>query len=311
MSEAMVKREEFSSEESTAIVETSSTAVAAQAKAKTEAHFIMAMKRPRDLMVARGKLLDACKRPGFARSALYRKPIGREHIEGPSVRFAEEVIRCLGNIQPETAVIYDDKEKRIVRVSVTDLESNVPYSTDVVIEKKVERSRVQEGQKVFGQRKNSRGYTTYIVEATEDDLQVKQAAIVSKALRTNALRLLPGDLLEEAIAQIKATLQNEHAQDPAAAKKAAADYFARLGISAAQIKKYLGHDLSEATPDEMVELRGIAEAIKDKETTWDEVMESRRGASDDGEPDDLRVKVMNKAKAKTVEVEAETSEESA
>lgn len=275
---AMVVREGFSSNESTALVETSSTAVAAQAKAKVEAHFIVAMKRPRDLMVVREQLLKACRRPRFAETARYTKPIGGSKVSGPSVRFAEEAIRALGNILPETSIIYDDAQKRIVRVTVTDLEANVPYSTDVIIEKTVERSSVRPGQRVISQRQNSGGKTTYTIEATEDDLLVKQAAIVSKALRTNALRLLPGDLLEEAMDEVQRTIREGVAIDPDAAKKRMADNFARIGISPAELKKYLGKDLSQATPDEMAELHAVGMAIGDKETTWVEALEAKRGS---------------------------------
>ncbi|HEY0840283.1 MAG TPA: hypothetical protein VGD74_08855 [Vulgatibacter sp.] len=292
---AMVQREGFSQNESLSVVETSSAAVAAQAKAKTEAHFIMALKRPRDLMVARGKLLDACRRPGFAAGAIYRVPRGGKTIEGPSVRFAEEAIRALGNIQPEMAIVYDDAEKRIVRVTVTDLEANVPYSTDIVIEKKVERSSVKQGQKVYGQRINSSGKTAYIVEATEDDLQVKQAAQVSKAIRTNALRLVPGDILEEAIAQARATMRDENARDPAAAKKRIADNFAHIGVSPAELKRYLGRDLSEATPDDLAELHSIGMAIKDRETTWKEALEAKLGTASERQAKDLHSKIAQAA----------------
>ena len=50
---------------------------------------------------------------------------------------------------------------------------------------------------------NSYGDTVYLVEATEDDLLTKQAAHVSKVIRTAALRLLPSDILEEAMEQLK------------------------------------------------------------------------------------------------------------
>ena len=122
--------------------ETAATAVAAQARAAVESRYIMAMQRPRDLDAARLAILKECKRPGFAAVARYRKPVG-DGIEGPSIRFAEAAIRCMTNMLPETATIYEDQEKRIVRVSVTDLEANVTYSGDVTIEKTVERTKLK------------------------------------------------------------------------------------------------------------------------------------------------------------------------
>jgi hypothetical protein len=45
----------------------------------------------------------------------------------------------MGNVLPESTIIYDDPQKRIVRVTVTDLEGNVTFSKDVVLEETVER----------------------------------------------------------------------------------------------------------------------------------------------------------------------------
>ncbi|HYG12344.1 MAG TPA: hypothetical protein VD835_20545, partial [Pyrinomonadaceae bacterium] len=99
--------------------ETSTTALAAQAKAQIEARYIVAMQRPRDMDTVRTKLLKECSRPGFAKVARYSKPVGGSKIEGPSIRFAEAALRCMGNVVPESFVVWDDEEKRVVRVSVT------------------------------------------------------------------------------------------------------------------------------------------------------------------------------------------------
>jgi hypothetical protein len=267
--------EAFGSTELARVAETASTAVAARAKAEIESRYIMALQRPRDMDGVRSRLLKECKRPSFARVARYHKPIGNG-IEGPSIRFAEAAIRCMGNITPETAVVYDDAEKRIIRVSVTDLEANVPYSQDVTIDKVVERSTVRGGQTVIGQRTNSRGQRTYLVAATEDDLLNKQGALISKALRTMALRLLPGDLLDECMTTVVATLKSDTAQDPDAERKRLLDCFDALHVPVAEIKEVLGHDLGTASPAELTRLRGIYVGIRDGNTTWAEVMEAAR-----------------------------------
>jgi hypothetical protein len=175
--------------------------------------------------------------------------------------------------------VYDDREKRIVRVSVTDLEANVTYSRDVTVGKTVERSSVKEGQEVFGSRENSRGQTTYTVAATEDDLLNKEGSLVSKAMRNLALRLVPGDVLDEAEAKIKATRQNKAAEDPEAARKKLADAFASLGVSPSDLKAYLGQELASVSPSQIAELRGLYTSLRDGEVTWREVMAERTEAA--------------------------------
>src|SRR5882672_918375 len=113
--------------------ETSADVLAAQAKATIEARYLVAMKKPRDLDTVRERLLKECKRPGFAKVARYNKPIGKG-VQGPSIRFAEAAIRCMTNISVDSAAIYDDPEKRIIRVTVVDFESNVPWSQDITVQ---------------------------------------------------------------------------------------------------------------------------------------------------------------------------------
>src|SRR5690606_30613711 len=101
--------------------------------------------------------------------ARYHKPIG-QGIEGPSIRFAEAAIRCMTNILVEQAVTYDDATRRVVRVTVTDLESNTAYWRDVTIPKTIERSKAEAGRVIYSQRANSRGAITYTVSATDDEI---------------------------------------------------------------------------------------------------------------------------------------------
>ena len=274
-STALARREDFGGTELTHQPETASTAVAAQAKAAIEARYILAMRRPRDFSQVRVQLLRECQRPGFAQSAWYKKPIGKG-VEGFSVRFAEAAARCMTNIMPEVITVYDDREKRIVRVSVTDLEANVTYSKDVTISKTVERSSVKEGQEVFSSRQNSQGRATYLVAASEDDMLQKEGSLVSKAMRNMLLRLVPGDILDECEDVIMETRRRgENAQDPDAARKKIVDAFASLGVMPADLRAYLGQEIASVSPAQLQQLRDIYTAIKAGELTWKDVIADR------------------------------------
>lgn len=277
---ALSVREDFAGQEIQQVAETASTAVAAQARAAVESRYVMAYKRPRDWDGVRVALLKECSRPGFAASARYHKPIGKG-VEGPSIRFAEAALRCMGNVLAEVTVIYDDDRKRIVRVSVTELEGNLSFPTEIVVEKTVERKQLKQGQQALGSRTNSYGDRVYLVAATEDDLLNKQAALVSKALRQNGLRLLPGDIQEECMDRVIEVLKNADAADPDAAKKKMADAFAALGVQPAQLREYLGHELGQCSPAELGDLRALWVAIRDGETTWSAAMENETAVAKD------------------------------
>jgi len=266
--------------------ETALGASAAQAKAMVEARFVMALHRPRDMDSVRLRVLKDCKRPGFAESARYRRPVGKkkndetgrweeQYAEGPSIRFAEAAVRAMGNIDIQTPTLYDDDTKRVIRCSVTDLETNATWSKDFTVNKTVERRKLKEGQKPLGTRPNSFGETVYIVHATDSEVEVKTAAEISKAVRTLGLRLVPGDILDEAMAQCVATLRNADAADPDAARKKLVDAFDAIGVKPSDLRNYLEHDVGSCSPAELGELRALYVTIRDGETTWKDVMQAR------------------------------------
>lgn len=276
-SKALATVEGFGTLERQQIVETAAIAFAAQAQAAVQARYVMAMKNPRDIDVYRAAILKECKRPGFAAVAMYSKPQGGTNIEGLSVRFVEAALRCFRNTYNPTEVIFDDEEKRIIRQTVSDLEANVTYPKDITVMKRVERRKPRDGQRVLDKRTNSSGQIVYVVEASDDEIQVKEAALASKALRTNGLRVLPGDITDECRALIKKVLSDENAKDPELARKRVSDSYAFYNVGPEQLGKYLGKPLAQATPDELRDLVATYNAIVDKETTWQDVLEARLG----------------------------------
>ena len=262
-------------------VETASSAVAAQMRALVEARYVMAIRRPRDMDAVREKMLKECRRPSFAAVARYRKPIGRDESKwptGPSIRFAESAVRNMTNVSIDSATVYDDREKRIIRVSVVDLESNVPYAMDVPVQKTVERRNTKPGDTVIRERTNTHGDRLYVLEATDDDIANKSAALVSKAVRTLALRLIPGDIIDECMTTIVLTQTTEDAKDPDTARRKLLDSFGSIGVRVDQLKSYLGHDVGTLSPKELQTLRELYAAIRDGESTWRDVMEEREAA---------------------------------
>jgi hypothetical protein len=276
----MTTRQEFGALEMAAHGETAGTVMAAQAQAAVQARYVMALRRPRDIDDVRVRILNDSKRPSFAKIARYDKPISGKHIRGLSIKFMESFAQAYGNIYVDTPTIYDDAEKRIVRVVVSDLETNVTYQKDIAIAKTVERLQPREGQTVLRSRTNSVGKTTYLVEATEDDLLVKEGGLVSRVLRKIYERLLPKDIQEECEAQVIETQQDEDAKDPGAARKAIADAFAELAVKPSDLKVYLDHDLDNSSPAELGELRGIYTAIKEGTATWREVLAAKTGGEE-------------------------------
>lgn len=279
---AAMTRQEFGATQSLAPVETQASAMASQAKAMVEARYVMAMQRPRNWDQVRQDVLKECRRPAFARntSAFYRKPIGKG-VEGLGIRFVEVALRCMTNMLIETAMVFEDDGKEVHRVSVTDLEGNITYPLDIRVTKTVERSRPDSDGQYLAVRKNSYGKPVYTVPATDDDLLNKRAALISKAVRTLGLRLIPGDIQDEAEAIIKSVRLDQAATDPDAERNSLADGFGQMGVKAAELAEYLGHGLDACSPVELTNLRSLWGAIRNGEASWKDALHNAKDQRDE------------------------------
>lgn len=299
MNEAGTAREEFGARAMTTTNETHTSALVAAAQAAVNARFIMAIQRPRNWDEVRARLLKECDRPGFAEVARYNKPIGKG-VKGPSIRFAEACLRYAGNLDAPVTTTFEDRYKRILHVAVVDFETNASYAIDITVDKTVERRELKD-RTLIAERKNSTGQTVFIVEATEDELLNKQNALVSKALRTQVLRLIPGDIVDEAQRRCIETMATEDKRDPGEAKKRLLDAFAEIGVYPRDLEVFVGHNLDALQPAELRELREVYATVRDGEATWAAVVEARRGPKEAPRgPADLEAK-LRAAKAKEAE----------
>jgi hypothetical protein len=254
------------------------SAMAAKAKAEVEAKYTIALHRPRNIDEARINILECCKRPGFAKGAIYKKPVGGQTIDGFSIRFAEAAIQAMKNISVDNAMIWEDSEWRTVHISVTDLESNTSYGKDITIAKTVERRFLKDGQVAISERLNSKGEKTFLVAATEDEIANKVASAESKIIRNNGLRLIPQDILDEAWEAIEKTMEGGGG-DAQQEKKKICDAFAAINIKPSELEKYLGHPVDTVSPKELRDLRAIYQTIKDGEASWSSYMDEARTRS--------------------------------
>lgn len=273
-------------------------AAAESAKARIQSAYIMALQKPRNYDNARLKILAACKRPDFAEKAEYTKPVGGSTLTGPSIRFAELALREWGNVTYENQVVFDDMNVRRIRVTVTDLESNATFSKEIQLSKTVER-KSSKGREVISERLNSYGDTVYLVRATEDEVTTREAALISKALRNEGLRLIPQEIIEEGMAVARQTVQSRDKKDPDAARKQLTEAFFAYGVKPMELEKYLGHSLDQCQPDELQELRSIYAAIRDGEARWAGFMETKEAERAEKEQtnkassDDVMTQIMN------------------
>lgn len=272
-------------------IETAGKAAAMRVRAETEAMYALARQFPRDLDQVRLDIIESCKRPRFAMTARYKVPRAGKFIEGPSIRFAEEVARRLGNVYINCTVSHEDSEVRIIRVVVIDLQSNTPYSDETVISKTMDRRELKPGQVALSQRVNTSGHVVFTVATPNGELLPIEGAAKSKIIRNLLIRILPSDILEEAMDQVVATLKSGDKKDPAGARKALIDSFAAINVQPSQLRDYLGAELAGMTDAQLDDLRGIYVGIKDGQITWKDI------ATKDEKSDEVVTKLAEKVKA--------------
>lgn len=272
----------LSYQQAVANIDPGAVAAAESVKARIQSAYVMAMQRPRNEMQSRSRILEACKRPEFAGRVEYAKPVGGKKMVGPSIRFAELAVREWGNVITETQLVYEDQNVRRIKVTVIDLETNATFGKEVQINKTIER-KDGKGREIVGERTNTYGDKVFIVLATEDEMHNKEAALISKVIRNEGLRLIPSDIVDEAIEVARATIHNRDAKDPKAATKKLVDAFGNIGIAPKHLESYLGHSLDIVSPAELQDLRGIYQAISSGESSWADYVakpESKAPAND-------------------------------
>jgi hypothetical protein len=261
-------------------VDPAAVAAAESVKAKIQAHFIMALQAPRNETQAREKILEACRRPEFAERVEYSRQQGMKKddntgkwvpnmISGLGIRFTEVALKEWGNVLVDTQVLYEDDNIRRIKVTATDCETNASFGTEIQIKKTVER-RSAKGRTVVGERVTSENNKVFIVVATDEEVQNKTNALVSKAVRNEGLRLIPSDIKDEAVRVARETLASDFSHDPSTSRKNIVTAFDGFGVSESDLERYLGHPVSKLTAAGYQDLKSIYRAIRDGEATADD-----------------------------------------
>jgi hypothetical protein len=240
----------------------------AEAVAIIQASAVLAKQFPRNDGAVLQKVVTVCKKPRFAEKARYAFPRGGQTISGPSVVLMREMARISGNIHYGMVVVRDTDDERTIEGWAWDVESNHRESLQDSFKKLIQR-------KVYN-RATGEKETQWVTPDERDlrELTLRRAAIL---VRNCLRRLLPWDLVDEALSEVEKTIANQAATDPEGTKKAVLLNFAKRNVDAAEIEEYLGHPIAQAVPSELVMLKGILSALDEGAKTWFELLSEKRG----------------------------------
>lgn len=239
----------------TVAIEASRAAIEAQGK------LMLAKQFPRDYTYCYAKAIEACQRKAFADEAFYAYPKGKETITGPTIRFAEELARCYGNIDYGFKELSRDNGKTEMQAYCWDLETNVNSTQNFTVEHILEK---KEGD---------------VALTKQRDIYEKTANDGARRLRSRILAILPPDLVEDCIKECKKTLvgKNDIPLNDRVRKMVVA--FSRIGVTKEMLEKRLGHTLESMNAEEIVEYNGIYNSLVAKETTISEWFEQPKTAT--------------------------------
>lgn len=232
-----------------------------RAIAEAQGKLIMAKRFPRSYTDAHQKAIEACQRKSFAEKAFFSYPRGGQTVTGVTIRFAEEMARCYGNLDYGIKEMSHEEGKSEMQAYCWDLETNTISSQNFTVE------HIREAN----------GRSTKLT--SQRDIYERTANDGARRLRSRILAILPPDLVEHCINECKKTLAGSNDIPLIDKINNMVSGFAKLGVSKEMIEKRLGHTIESVNADELTEYIGIYNGLKQKETTISDWFEQPKTAS--------------------------------
>ena len=257
-----------------------------RAVAEVQAAYVIAKKFPRNQHECYSNIMEACKRPFLAEQAMYAYPRGGTLVTGPSIRLAEAMSQCWGNLDCGIREVSQANGVSIGEAYAIDLQTNtratkifhVPHVRDT----KKGRVKLTDARDIY-------------------EIVANQG---SRRLRACILAILPGDVVEAAVDRCKKTLESSDVPLTEQVRKMIVA-FDEFGIKVEHLEKRLGHKLDAIIAAEIVTLKNIYKSIKDG-------MAAREDFFDIGSTNtadlDLLLDLKKSQKVKTPIVEPKTGE---
>ena len=227
----------------------------------------MAVQRPRSIARVVSKVLEEARLAGESFYYYWEvedRQKGRKvPVEGPSIDLAMSLARNYENCAVDVDVTETPTHYNFKGVFI-DLQTGFTYT------------------RLFRQRKSQKLSARMDGDRQEDIVfQIGQ----SKTQRNAITRAMPGWLVEKAIETAKqAVLSGINPETIHLARLKVIDFFSKYGVSQAQIEAERGRVIDHWTPRDIVDLRGMATALKEGRVSAAEIFPAREPAPATGEP---------------------------
>lgn len=213
---------------------------------EVQGQIIMAKKFPRDYVASCRRIMQACQRKGLAEKAMYEYPRGGQKVVGASIRLAEALAQNWGNMSFGIVELEQRAGESQVMAYAWDLETNTRQ------------------EKIFSVphiRSTKKGNQLLTDPRDIYEMVANQGA---RRLRACILGIIPGDVVEDAIAQCSKTLLDGETKPVIDLVKDMASIFEReFSVPIEAIEKYIGCKSSAFTMNDLVRLKRVYTSLKD------------------------------------------------
>lgn len=251
------------------------TTDAARGVAEAQAALMISKAYPRDEQGAYNRIMRACERQSLAETACYTYSRGGTAVEGPSIRLAEMLAQSWGNIQYGIRELEQRRtpqgSESVVQAFAWDTESNTRQ--EKVFQVRHVRDTKQGAKPLTDQR----------------DIYEMVANQGARRLRACILGIIPGDVVDDAVAKCKETLEVKVQLTPENVQKLLAA-LATQHVTRKMVEKFIGRTMDALTPAQAVRLKSIYNSLRDGVGTIDQFFEVEAEHTQPGQTQAERIK---------------------
>lgn len=233
-----------------------------RAIAEAQGKLVIAKRFPRNEIDAFAKVMTACQRKSLAEKAFYSYPRGGETVQGPTIRFAEELARCWGNLDYGIKELSQGNGNSEMQAYCWDLETNT-----------------MSVQNFTNPHRKEVGKT--IKELTSlRDIYENNANMAARRLRARILAVLPSDLVDEAIKECRKTLTGNNETPLIDRVKSMTVAFGKIGVTQEMIEGRLKRKIETMTAEDFADYVGIYNSLKENNSKISDWFEYEKEATD-------------------------------
>lgn len=235
---------------------------------EVQAAMVIAKKFPRDEVDSFNRILRSCQRRSLAESAMYEYPRGGTKVTGPSIRLAEAMAQNWGNLDFGITELEQRNGESQVMAYAWDLETNTRQV------------------KIFSvphMRSTKKGNVPLTDPRDIYEMVANQGA---RRLRSCILGIIPGDVVDAAVAECQKTLTTGNTEPLIdRVRKGIKMFEDKFSVTQEMIEKYIGCKSEAFSENDMLRLNNVYRSLKDGMAKREDFFEIPAPDSDKVDPE--------------------------